>query len=93
MGNDGDRSCRGREDNLFTISYLYRKPVVTRASDIKLETISVAETDMAVMNSTVNTLIPKDRARRSTEEYIVKGGDTLSSIAASYDNLNVESIL
>lgn len=78
---------------ILTISYLYRKPVVTRASDVKLETISVAETDMAVMNSTVNTLIPKDRARRSTEEYIVKGGDTLSSIAASYDNLNVESIL
>ena len=35
---------------ILTISYLYRKPVVTRASDIKLETISVAETDMAVMN-------------------------------------------
>lgn len=78
---------------ILTISYLYRKPVVTRASDIELEKVTVAETDMAVMNSTVNTLIPKDRARRSTEEYIVKGGDTLSSIAASYDNLSVQSIL
>ncbi len=77
---------------ILSISYLYRKPVVTIASDTQLETVGVAETDLMVTNSTVNTLVPKDRARRSTEKYIVKGGDTLSTIAEYYE-ISTESIL
>jgi murein DD-endopeptidase MepM/ murein hydrolase activator NlpD len=37
------------------------------------------------MNATVNTAVPKDRERRAVEEYIVKTGDTLSSIAEDWD--------
>jgi len=77
---------------IVVISYLYRKPVVIVASDGQLDTIGVAETDVMVMNASLNTLIPKDRARRSTEEYIVKGGDTLSTIAEYY-GISIESIL
>ncbi len=78
---------------ILAISYIYRKPVITNASNLQIDRVGVYETDIMGVNSTVNTLIPKDRARRSDEEYIVKGGDTLSSIAASYDGLSVETIL
>lgn len=78
---------------ILVISYVYRKPVITSASNLQIDRVGVYETDVMGVNSTVNTLIPKDRARRSDEEYIVKGGDTLSSIAASYDGLTVETIL
>jgi murein DD-endopeptidase MepM/ murein hydrolase activator NlpD len=77
---------------IVAISYLYRKPVVIVASEGHLDRIGVAETDIMVMNASLNTLIPKDRARRSVEEYIVKGGDTLSTIAEYYD-ISTESIL
>ncbi len=77
---------------IVTISYLYRKPVVIVASDGQLDRIGVAETDMIVMNASLNTLVPKDRARRSVEQYIVKGGDTLSTIAEYY-SISTESIL
>jgi murein DD-endopeptidase MepM/ murein hydrolase activator NlpD len=77
---------------IVAISYLYRKPVVIVASEGQLDRIGVAETDIMVMNASLNTLIPKDRARRSVEEYIIKGGDTLSTIAEYYD-ISIESIL
>lgn len=77
---------------IVVISYLYRKPVVIVASDGQLDSIGVAETDIMVMNASLNTLIPKDRSRRSIEEYIVKGGDTLSTIAEYY-GISTESIL
>mgnify|MGYP000845337899 FL=1 len=77
---------------IVVISYLYRKPVEIVASDGQLDRIGVAETDVMVMNASLNTLIPKDRARRSVEEYIVKGGDTLSTIAEYY-GISIESIL
>jgi murein DD-endopeptidase MepM/ murein hydrolase activator NlpD len=77
---------------ILTISYLYRKPVVIVASEGYLDRIGVAETDLMVMNASVNTLVPKDRSRREVEEYIVKGGDTLSSIAEYY-SISTESIL
>lgn len=77
---------------ILTISYLYRRPVVIVASDVPLDKVGVAESDIMVMNASVNTLVPKDRPRRSVEEYIVKGGDTLSSIANYYD-ITVESLL
>jgi murein DD-endopeptidase MepM/ murein hydrolase activator NlpD len=37
------------------------------------------------MNATINTAVPKDRERREIEEYIVKTGDTLSSISVDWD--------
>jgi murein DD-endopeptidase MepM/ murein hydrolase activator NlpD len=77
---------------ILVISYLYRKPVVIVASEGHLDRIGVAETDLMVMNASLNTLVPKDRARRSIEEYIVKGGDTLSTIAEYY-GVSTESIL
>jgi len=77
---------------IVSLSYLYRKPVVIVASEGHLDRIGVAETDIMVMNASLNTLVPKDRARRSVEEYIVKGGDTLSTIAEYY-SISTESIL
>lgn len=77
---------------ILVISYLYRQPVVIVASEGHLDRIGVAETDLMVMNASLNTLVPQDRARRSVEEYIVKGGDTLSTIAEYY-GISTESIL
>ncbi|MDD4382318.1 MAG: LysM peptidoglycan-binding domain-containing protein, partial [Candidatus Dojkabacteria bacterium] len=77
---------------ILTVSYIYRKPVVIEASSDTLDSIGVAETDVLVMNATVNTLIPKERERRYVETYTVKGGDSLSKIASSYD-IKVETLL
>ncbi len=77
---------------IVSITYLYRKPVVQASTDEQLDSIGVAQTDTLVMNSTINTVIPKDRPRRYTEEYIVKRGDTVASIAQMY-NLSVKTIL
>lgn len=77
---------------IVSISYLYRRPVVIVASESRLDRVGVVENDIMVMNASLNTLVPKDRARRSVEEYIVKGGDTLSTIAEYY-NISTESIL
>lgn len=76
---------------ILGISYVYRTPTITSANDEELDYISVAESDLIAMNATVNTLVPKDRERRGVEKYIVKNGDTLSSIATSYD-MSVETI-
>lgn len=77
---------------IVVISYLYRKPVVIVASEGQLDTISVPQTDTVAVKASLNTLIPQDRSRRSVEQYIVKGGDTLSTIA-DYYSISVESIL
>ncbi len=77
---------------ILTLSYLYRRPVVIVASDVPLDKVGVAESDIMVMNASVNTLVPKDRQRRSVEEYIVKGGDSLGSIAKYYE-ITTESLL
>jgi len=77
---------------IIAITYLYRKPVVSAAGDQMLDTIGVAQTDLVVMNASVNTVTPKDRPRRYSEEYIVKRGDSLASIASLYD-LDVKTIM
>jgi len=69
---------------ILVISYIYRRPVVIEASDDKLDSIGVPQTDTMVVNATLNTLIPKDRDRLYIEEYTVKRGDTVSTIASSY---------
>ncbi|MGI6484658.1 MAG: peptidoglycan DD-metalloendopeptidase family protein [Candidatus Dojkabacteria bacterium] len=77
---------------IIAITYLYRKPVVSAAGDQQLDRIGTAQVDLMVMSGSINTVIPKDRPRRYTEEYIVKRGDTLASIAGYYD-LNVKTIM
>lgn len=77
---------------IIAITYLYRKPVVSATGDQQLDRIETAQVDLMVMSGSINTVIPKDRPRRYTEEYIVKRGDTLASIAGYYD-LNVKTIM
>ena len=57
---------------ILAITYLYRKPVASIASVEELRSVGVAQTDLMVMNSSLNTVIPKDRPRRYSEKYIVK---------------------
>lgn len=76
---------------ILGISYVYRTPTITSANDEELDYISVAESDLIAMNATVNTLVPKDRERRGVDKYIVMNGDTLSSIASSYE-ISIETI-
>ena len=77
---------------IVAITYLYRKPVVNAAGEEIVDSIGVAQTDLVVMNASVNTLTPKDRPRRYSQEYVVKRGDSLASIAAAFD-LNVKTIM
>jgi murein DD-endopeptidase MepM/ murein hydrolase activator NlpD len=77
---------------ILVISYIYRRPVVIEASANKLDRVGVAQTDTIIATASLNTLIPKDRSRTSTEQYTVKRGDTLSSIATEKD-VNVQTIL
>jgi len=77
---------------IISITYLYRKPVVVAAGDKQLDRIGTAQIDLITMSGSINTVIPKDRPRRYAEEYIVKRGDTLASIAGYYD-LNVKTIM
>jgi len=77
---------------ILVVSYVYRRPVVIEASADKLDSIGVPQTDTIVMNATLNTLVPKDRGRTSTIEYVVKRGDTISSIAAA-NGVSVQTVL
>ena len=77
---------------IVAITYLYRKPVANAAGDEIVDSIGVAQTDLVVMNASVNTLTPKDRPRRYVQEYVVKRGDSLASIAAAFE-LNVKTIM
>jgi len=77
---------------IFAITYLYRKPTASVASAEELDSVGVAQTDVMVMNSSLNTVIPKDRPRRYPEVYIVKRGDTLAGIAKEY-GLQVKTIM
>lgn len=77
---------------ILVISYIYRRPVVIEASGDKLNSIGVPQSDTIVMNASLNTLVPKDRARSSTTQYVVKRGDTVSSIAAFYE-VSTQTIL
>jgi len=77
---------------ILIISYVYRKPVVIEASADTLDSVGVPQTDTIVATASLNTLVPKDRARTSTTEYIVKRGDTISSIASFYE-VSAQTIL
>ena len=77
---------------ILAITYLYRKPTATVAGNEELETVGVAQVDLMVMNSSLNTLIPKDRPNRDWRKYVVKRGDTLAGIASQFD-INSKSIM
>lgn len=77
---------------ILVISYVYRRPVVIEASNNQLDSVGVPEGDTMVMNATLNTLVPKDRVNRTIENYIVKSGDTISSIAKA-SGIKNETIL
>jgi murein DD-endopeptidase MepM/ murein hydrolase activator NlpD len=77
---------------ILILSYIYRTPTIISANSENLDYISAAEVDIFAMNATLNTAIPKDRGRRGTETYIVMHGDTLSTIAAKYQEVSIESI-
>ena len=77
---------------ILIISYVYRRPVVIAASADNLVSADVPQTDTMVANASLNTLVPKDRPRNSTIEYVVKRGDTLSSIASA-NSVSVQTIL
>lgn len=77
---------------ILIISYVYRRPVVIAASAGNQDSVGVPQTDTMVSNASLNTLVPKDRTRTSTIEYIVKRGDTLSSIAEE-NKVSVQTIL
>lgn len=77
---------------ILVISYIYRRPVVIEASNDTLDRIGVPQTDTLVVNATLNTLIPKDRDRLYIEQYTVKRGDTISTIAATY-NISTQTLL
>ena len=76
---------------VILLTYVYRQPNIQSVNAEGLDYIDVPQTDLLVMNATLNTVIPKDRERREVEKYIVKTGDTLSSIASSKD-ITVETI-
>jgi murein DD-endopeptidase MepM/ murein hydrolase activator NlpD len=67
------------------LAYFYRTPTIQSVNAEDLDYINVPETDLLVMNATINTAVPKDRERRAVEEYVVKTGDTLSTIAENWD--------
>lgn len=70
---------------VILLTYFYRAPTIQSVNAENLDYIDVPETDLLVMNATINTAVPKDRERRAVEEYIVKTGDTLSTIAEDWD--------
>jgi murein DD-endopeptidase MepM/ murein hydrolase activator NlpD len=76
---------------VILLTYFYRAPTIQSVNAEDLEYIDVPETDLLVMNATVNTAVPKDRERRAVEEYIVKTGDTLSTIAEDW-GVTVETV-
>jgi murein DD-endopeptidase MepM/ murein hydrolase activator NlpD len=75
---------------VILLTYFYRIPTIEAINEEDLD-YRAPETDLFVMNATINTAIPKDRERREVEQYIVKTGDTLSSIASEKD-VSVETI-
>lgn len=77
---------------ILVISYIYRRPVVIEASNDQLSYVGVSQEDTIVMNATLNTLVPKDRVNRTIEDYTVKSGDTISSIAKNFGIKN-ETVL
>lgn len=77
---------------LFTfVSYSY-KSATLESVEHSFQNVYAAQQDLLIQGASTNTQVPKDRSRMDSEEYIVKVGDTLSSISQYY-GLDVETIL
>lgn len=81
---------------LIFISDTYRRTVVADEYHMEAKTGSYANevyrTDVFVQNSSTKTQINKNAGRIDPSVYIVKGGDTLSTIAEEY-RLKVQTLL
>ncbi len=82
--------------SLIFISDTYRKTVIAEDFHVDTNVASsvneVYQSDVFVQNSSTITQINKDAGRIDPSEYIVKGGDSLSTIADEYQ-LQVQTIL
>lgn len=77
---------------LFTfVSYTY-KAATFDSADHSFQNVYAAQHDLLIQGASTNTQVPKDRSRMHSEEYIVKVGDTLGTIAEYY-GLNIETVL
>ncbi len=77
---------------LFTfVSYTY-KTATFDSAEHGFQNVYAAQQDILIQGSSTNTRVPHDRSRMTPEEYTVKVGDTLSTIADHY-GLETETIL
>lgn len=73
------------------MSYTYKSATVD-SDEYAFDDANAPQTGLLVQGASTNTTIPEDRSRMDSEEYIVKTGDSLSSISEYY-GLEIESIL
>jgi murein DD-endopeptidase MepM/ murein hydrolase activator NlpD len=77
---------------LFTfVSYTY-KTATFDSGEHNFQNVYAAQQDLLIQGASTNTQIPKDRNRMHSEQYVVKVGDTLSSVAGYY-GLDTDTIL
>jgi murein DD-endopeptidase MepM/ murein hydrolase activator NlpD len=76
---------------LTFISYIY-KTATFDSADPTFQNVYASQSDLLIQTASTNTERPRDRSRMDEEQYIVKVGDTLGSIAEYY-GLNTETIL
>ncbi len=77
---------------LFTfVSYIY-KTATLDSVEHNFQNVYAAQQDLLIQGASTNTQVPKDRNRMNSEEYIVKVGDTLGTIAEYY-GIGTETIL
>ncbi len=77
---------------LFTfVSYTY-KTATLDSTEHNFQHVYAAQQDLLIQGASTNTQVPEDRRRMDSEEYIVKTGDTLSTVAEYY-GLEVSTIL
>jgi len=76
---------------LTFMSYTYKTSTSDNAEH-DFQYIYAAQNDLLVQSTSTNTQLPTDRSRMNSEDYIVKVGDTLGTIAEYY-GLNLETVL
>ncbi len=76
---------------LTFISYTY-KAATLDSVEHNFQYVYAAQQDLLIQGASTNTQVPDDRRRMDSEEYIVKAGDTLSSVAEYY-GLELDTIL
>ncbi len=76
---------------LVLTSYTYQSAILEH-EEISFTQVQAARSDLLIQGASTNTPIPEDRSRMDSEEYIVRTGDTISSIAEYY-GLDEDTIL